>query len=35
LYFVCSPGGLEQFFRDLAAGVPADEAARRAGLEFG
>jgi quercetin dioxygenase-like cupin family protein len=35
LYFFCSPGGLERFFRDLASGVPADEAARRAGLEFG
>jgi quercetin dioxygenase-like cupin family protein len=35
VYFVCAPGGLEQFFRDLAANVPADEAARRAGLEFG
>lgn len=35
LYFVCTPGGLERFFRDLAAGLPADEAAERAGLEFG
>ena len=35
VFFVCTPGGLEQFFRDLVAGVPADEAAERAGLEFG
>jgi quercetin dioxygenase-like cupin family protein len=35
VYFVCTPGGLEGFFRDLVAGVPADEAAERAGLEFG
>jgi quercetin dioxygenase-like cupin family protein len=35
VYFVCAPGGLERFFRDLANGVPAEEAAKRAGLEFG
>ena len=35
VYFVCTPGGLERFFRDLVGGVPADEAAVRAGLEFG
>jgi quercetin dioxygenase-like cupin family protein len=35
VYFVCTPGGLERFFRDLVADVPADEAARRAGLIFG
>ncbi len=35
VYFVCTPGGLERFFRDLVSGVPADEAAERAGLEFG
>ena len=35
VYFVCTPGGLERFFRDLANGVPPDDAARRAGLEFG
>jgi quercetin dioxygenase-like cupin family protein len=35
VYFVCTPGGLERFFRDLVNGVPADEAAKRAGLEFG
>jgi quercetin dioxygenase-like cupin family protein len=34
LYFVCTPGGLERFFRDLAAGVAPEEAAERAGLEF-
>ena len=33
--FVCTPGGLERFFRDLANGVPPDDAAKRAGLEFG
>jgi quercetin dioxygenase-like cupin family protein len=32
---VTVPGGLEQFFRDLDAGVDAGEAAARAGLEFG
>ena len=35
VFFVCTPGGLERFFRDLANGVPPDDAARRAGLEFG
>ncbi len=35
VYFVCTPGGLERFFRDLVSGVPADEAAERAGLQFG
>ena len=35
LYFVCTPGGLERFFRDLAAGVEPEQAAERAGLEFG
>jgi quercetin dioxygenase-like cupin family protein len=35
VYFVCTPGGLERFFRELVSGVPADEAAERAGLEFG
>ena len=35
VYFVCTPGGLERFFRDLVSGVPADQAAKRAGLEFG
>jgi len=35
VYFVCTPGGLERFFRDLVSGVPPDEAAKRAGLEFG
>jgi quercetin dioxygenase-like cupin family protein len=32
--FFCSPGGLEHFFRAIASGVPADEAATRAGLHF-
>ena len=35
VYFFCSPGGLERFFRDLAEGVPADAAAARAGIAFG
>jgi quercetin dioxygenase-like cupin family protein len=35
VYFVCTPGGLERFFRDLVSGVPPDDAAKRAGLEFG
>ena len=35
VHFTCAPGGLEQFFRDLVAGVPADEAAARAGISFG
>jgi quercetin dioxygenase-like cupin family protein len=34
LYFVCTPGGLERFFRALAAGEPAEAAAARAGLIF-
>jgi quercetin dioxygenase-like cupin family protein len=32
--FVCSPGGLEQFFRALTRAEPADEAAAASGLEF-
>jgi hypothetical protein len=32
--FVCAPGGLEQFFRQITAGEPPDEAAARAGLIF-
>lgn len=32
---VTVPGGLEQFFRDIDAGLDAGEAAARAGLEFG
>ena len=35
VYFVCTPGGLERFFRDLVSGTPPDEAAERAGIEFG
>jgi quercetin dioxygenase-like cupin family protein len=35
VYFFCSPGGLERFFRDLASGVEPQEAAERAGIEFG
>jgi len=35
VFFVCTPGGLERFFRDLGSGVPADDAAKRAELEFG
>ena len=35
VYFFCAPGGLERFFRDLVSGVPAEDAAERAGLEFG
>ena len=35
LYFFCSPGGLERFFRDLVSGVPAESAASQAGLSFG
>lgn len=34
-YFFCAPGGLERFFRDIASGVPAEQAAGRAGLIFG
>jgi quercetin dioxygenase-like cupin family protein len=33
--FFCAPGGLEHFFRAVASGVPAEEAATRAGLSFG
>ena len=35
VFFICTPGGLERFFRDLADGVSPDEAATRAGIEFG
>ena len=35
LVFFCSPGGLERFFRELAAGGDPAEAAERAGLEIG
>ena len=35
VYFFCAPGGLERFFREIASGVPAEEAATRAGLAFG
>ena len=35
VFFVCTPGGLERFFRDLANGASPDDAAKRAGLEFG
>jgi quercetin dioxygenase-like cupin family protein len=35
VYFFCAPGGLERFFRDIAGGLPAEEAAERAGLVFG
>jgi quercetin dioxygenase-like cupin family protein len=31
-YFFCAPGGLERFFRDIASGAPAQQAASRAGL---
>ena len=31
-YFFCAPGGLERFFRDIASGVSAEEAAESAGL---
>ena len=34
-YFLCAPGGLERFFRDIVSGVPADQAATHAGLTFG
>jgi hypothetical protein len=34
LYFFCSPGGLERFFRDLTSGLPPTEAALRAELVF-
>ena len=33
-YFLCTPGGLERFFREIASGVPADQAATSAGLTF-
>jgi quercetin dioxygenase-like cupin family protein len=32
VYFFCAPGGLERFFRDVASGVPAEQAASSAGL---
>lgn len=32
--FVCAPGGLERFFREITAGEQPDEAAARAGLVF-
>ena len=35
VYFFCTPGGLERFFRELAAGEPPEAAAERAGLVFG
>ena len=35
VYFFCAPGGLERFFRDIASGVPAQQAASRAGLLLG
>jgi quercetin dioxygenase-like cupin family protein len=35
LFFFCSPGGLERFFRDIVSGLPAEQAAGRAGLTFG
>jgi quercetin dioxygenase-like cupin family protein len=34
VYFFCSPGGLERFFRDLTTNIAADVAAARAGLIF-
>jgi hypothetical protein len=34
LYFFCAPGGLENFFRDIVSGLPAEQAAGRAGLIF-
>ena len=34
VYFFCSPGGLERFFRDLTCGLPPAEAALRADLVF-
>ena len=34
LYFFCAPGGLENFFRDITSGLPAEQAASRAGLIF-
>ena len=35
VYFFCAPGGLERFFREIVSGVPAEQAAGRAGLTFG
>jgi quercetin dioxygenase-like cupin family protein len=35
VHFVCTPGGLERFFRELVAGVPPEVAAEHAGLRFG
>ena len=35
MYFFCSPGGLERFFRDVASGAPLQQAASRAGLILG
>jgi mannose-6-phosphate isomerase-like protein (cupin superfamily) len=35
VYFFCCPGGLERFFRDVAAGGDVVSAAERAGLEVG
>ena len=32
--FVCAPGGLERFFREITAGRPPSEPAARAGLVF-
>ena len=34
VYFVCAPGGLERFFRDIVLGVAAEEAASRAGISL-
>ena len=34
LCFVCAPGGLERFFREITDGEPPNEAAARAGLVF-
>ena len=34
-HVVCTPAGLEEFFRAIAAGDDPDQAGRRAGLEFG
>lgn len=35
VYFFCAPGGLEHFFRAVASGIPAEQAASRAGLKLG
>ena len=32
VYLFCAPGGLERFFRELASGVAAEQAASHAGL---